>query len=30
VHAIVPLNPHQYAGDVACGCCAEGQCRCAP
>jgi signal transduction histidine kinase len=30
VHAIVPLNPHQYAGDVTCGCCAEGQCRCAP
>ena len=28
VHAIVPVNPHEHAGDVACGCCAEGQCRC--
>ncbi|HET8948924.1 MAG TPA: histidine kinase [Solirubrobacteraceae bacterium] len=28
VHAVVPLDPRQAAGDVACGCCAEGQCRC--
>jgi signal transduction histidine kinase len=29
VHAIVPSNPHDRSGEVACGCCAEGQCRCA-
>ena len=30
VHATVPLDPHQPPTDVICGCCAEGQCRCAP
>jgi signal transduction histidine kinase len=30
VHAIVPRDPHLPAADVTCGCCAEGQCRCAP
>jgi signal transduction histidine kinase len=30
VYAVVPLNPHLPAADVTCGCCAEGQCRCAP
>jgi len=29
VHATVPLDPHHHTGDVVCGCCAEGQCRCA-
>jgi multimeric flavodoxin WrbA len=29
VHAVVPLDPHQVSQDVTCGCCAEGQCRCA-
>jgi signal transduction histidine kinase len=28
VRAVVPLFPHQPAGDLSCGCCAEGQCRC--
>ena len=28
VHAVVPLNPRRPAGDVTCGCCAEGRCRC--
>ncbi len=28
VRAVVPLSPHQVTTDVACGCCAEGQCRC--
>jgi signal transduction histidine kinase len=30
VHAIVPLDPHDHAGALACGGCAAGQCRCAP
>ena len=30
VHAVVPLDPRQNSGDVTCGCCADGQCRCAP
>jgi signal transduction histidine kinase len=30
VHAVVPLDPHRHTGEVTCGCCAEGQCRCAP
>jgi signal transduction histidine kinase len=30
VYAVVPLDPHLPAADVTCGCCAEGQCRCAP
>jgi signal transduction histidine kinase len=29
VHAVVPLDPYQVSRDVTCGCCAEGQCRCA-
>ena len=29
VHAVVPLDPHQHTGEPHCGCCAEGQCRCA-
>ena len=29
VHAVVPLDPRQVSSDVTCGCCAEGQCRCA-
>jgi signal transduction histidine kinase len=29
VHATVPLDPRSPGGDVTCGCCAEGQCRCA-
>jgi signal transduction histidine kinase len=29
VHATVPLDPHHPPADVSCGCCAEGQCRCA-
>jgi signal transduction histidine kinase len=28
IRAIVPLDPHDPAAE-ACGCCAEGQCRCA-
>jgi signal transduction histidine kinase len=30
VHAIVPLDPHDPRAETNCGCCAEGQCRCAP
>jgi signal transduction histidine kinase len=30
VFALVPLDPHVRTPDVTCGCCAEGQCRCAP
>jgi signal transduction histidine kinase len=30
VHAVVPLDPHDPRADTACGCCAEGRCRCAP
>jgi len=29
VLAVVPLDPRQVTSDVSCGCCAEGQCRCA-
>jgi len=29
VLAVVPRDPHDPASDVSCGCCAEGQCRCA-
>jgi signal transduction histidine kinase len=29
VRAVVPLDPHDANSDVSCGCCAEGQCRCA-
>ncbi len=29
VHAVVPLDPRDAGADVSCGCCAEGQCRCA-
>ena len=29
VRAIVPLDPHDPDAQVSCGCCAEGQCRCA-
>jgi len=29
VHAVVPLDPHRHTGELTCGCCAEGQCRCA-
>jgi len=29
IRAIVPLDPHDPEADVSCGCCAEGQCRCA-
>ncbi len=29
VHAVVPLDPRQVSRDLTCGCCAEGQCRCA-
>jgi signal transduction histidine kinase len=28
VHAVVPLDPRRPAREVACGCCAEGRCRC--
>lgn len=28
VHAVVPLDPRRRAGEVTCGCCTEGQCRC--
>jgi signal transduction histidine kinase len=28
VHAVVPLDPRRPAGEVTCGCCAEGLCRC--
>jgi signal transduction histidine kinase len=28
VHAVVPLAPRSPAAEMACGCCAEGQCRC--
>jgi len=28
VRAIVPLDPRDFATDVSCGCCAQGQCRC--
>ena len=30
VYAVAPLDPHLPSADVTCGCCAEGQCRCAP
>jgi signal transduction histidine kinase len=30
VYAVVPLDPYLPTADVICGCCAEGQCRCAP
>jgi signal transduction histidine kinase len=30
LRAIVPLDPHDPRAGVSCGCCAEGQCRCAP
>ena len=30
LRAIVPLDPHDPRADVSCGCCAEGQCQCAP
>jgi signal transduction histidine kinase len=30
LRAIVPLDPHDPRADLSCGCCAEGQCRCAP
>lgn len=30
VRAVVPLDPHDPHAHVSCGCCAEGQCRCAP
>ena len=30
VYAMVPLDPHEAAGEATCGCCAEGRCRCAP
>jgi signal transduction histidine kinase len=30
VYATVPLDPRQHTDDAVCGCCAEGQCRCAP
>jgi signal transduction histidine kinase len=30
LRAIVPVDPHDPRADVSCGCCAEGQCRCAP
>jgi signal transduction histidine kinase len=30
LRAIVPRDPHDPRADVSCGCCAEGQCRCAP
>jgi signal transduction histidine kinase len=30
VYAVVPLDPDIPAAEVSCGCCAEGQCRCAP
>jgi signal transduction histidine kinase len=30
VHAVVPLDPHDPHAETSCGCCAEGQCRCAP
>ncbi|HEX6020528.1 MAG TPA: histidine kinase [Solirubrobacter sp.] len=30
VHAVVPLDPHDPRAETNCGCCAEGQCRCAP
>jgi signal transduction histidine kinase len=29
VRAIVPLDPRDAASELSCGCCAEGQCRCA-
>jgi len=29
VHAVVPLDPHDPRAETTCGCCAEGQCRCA-
>jgi signal transduction histidine kinase len=28
--AVVPLDPHDPRAETTCGCCAEGQCRCAP
>jgi signal transduction histidine kinase len=28
--AVVPLDPHDPRAETSCGCCAEGQCRCAP
>ena len=30
VRAIVPLDPHDPRATTNCGCCSEGQCRCAP
>jgi len=30
VRAVVPLDPHDPRVETTCGCCAEGQCRCAP
>ena len=30
VTAIVPLDPHDPRMEPTCGCCAEGQCQCAP
>jgi signal transduction histidine kinase len=29
VRAIVPVDPRDPALEVTCGCCAQGQCRCA-
>jgi signal transduction histidine kinase len=29
VHAVIPLDPRLVSSEVSCGCCAEGQCRCA-